>query len=146
MYPGPDLDAPAAAQPTAIVVFDGVCVLCSGWVRFLLRHDRRAQLQFAAMQGETGRALLRGAGLDAGDPVSFLFLRDGQAHTDSDALATVLETLGGAWRLPAGLLRALPRRMRDAAYRALARNRYRLFGRRATCLVPDDAMRARFLP
>ncbi len=123
-----------------------MCVVCSRWVRFLLRHDRRAHLHFAAMQGDTGRALLRDAGLDADDPVSFLFLREGRATTDSEALAAVLEALGGAWRWPARLLRALPRSVRDAAYRTLARNRYRWFGRRTTCLVPDDAVRARFLP
>ncbi|MET0289202.1 MAG: thiol-disulfide oxidoreductase DCC family protein [Pseudoxanthomonas sp.] len=133
------------------IVFDGVCVLCNGWVRFLLRHDRRGRYRFAAMQGRSGRALLHLHGLDPDDPVSFLLVEDGvsqgrgQAWTDSDAILRVLAGLGGAWRL-LWALHWLPRALRDPAYRLIARHRYRLFGRRASCLVPDPAQAQRFLP
>jgi predicted DCC family thiol-disulfide oxidoreductase YuxK len=127
-----------------IIVFDGVCTLCSGWVRFLLRHDRLARYRFAAMQTPAGRRLLRENGLDADDPVSFLLLEGDSARTDSDAIIAVLTGLGGAWRL-AGLARLVPGALRDPAYRWLARNRYRWFGRSDVCLVPDTPMRGRFI-
>jgi predicted DCC family thiol-disulfide oxidoreductase YuxK len=133
-----------AGAASATIVFDGRCVLCSRWVRFLLRFDRRGRYRFAAMQGAHGRALLAAHGLDPDDPLSFLLVDAGAAHTDSDAIVRVLVGLGGPWRL-AVLLRALPRGLRDAGYRALARNRYRWFGRHDACLLPDPQQQWRFL-
>lgn len=127
----------------AIIVFDGACVLCNGWVDFLLRHDRRGRYRFAAMQGAAGRALLARHGLDPEDPASFLLLEDGRAWMDTDAIGRVLRGLGGAWNL-ARLMSLVPRPVRDALYRRLARNRYRWFGTTA-CRMPDEAERARFL-
>lgn len=134
-------DAPAE---NAVIVFDGVCALCSRWVRFLLRFDHRGRYRFAAMQGTYGRTLLQQHGLDPDDPMSFLLLEDGQAWTDTDAILRVLSGLGGVWRITA-LLRALPRAWRDVAYRALARNRYRWFGRHDHCYLPAPGQAARFL-
>lgn len=129
----------------AVIVFDGVCVLCNGWVRFLLRHDRRGRYRFAAMQGESGCALLVAHGLDADDPASFLLIEENAAWTDTDAIVRVLSGLGGAWRL-AALLRVLPRDVRDRLYRGIARNRYRMFGRHEHCMIPAPEQAARFLP
>ncbi len=128
----------------AIVVFDGVCHLCNGWVRFLLRFDARGVYRFASMQSETGRRLLRDHGLDPDDPSSFLLLREGRARTDSDAILDVLTGLGGAWR-GFGVLRLVPRVLRDPAYRFIARNRYRLFGRREVCMMPTPESAGRFV-
>ncbi len=127
-----------------VIVFDGVCALCSRWVRFLLRVDRQERYRFAAMQGTHGRVLLRQHGLDPDDPLSFLLLEDGRARTDTDAIVRVLVGLGGPWRL-AVVLRAVPRRLRDRAYRALARNRYRWFGRQDGCFLPSAEQARRFL-
>lgn len=132
------------ADGEAIVVFDGVCVLCSGWVDFLLRHDRRKQFRFAAMQTESGRALLAGNGLDPDDPLSFLLIDAKGARTDSDAVLALLTRLGWPWRA-AGVLRLLPRALRDRGYRWLARNRYRWFGKKEACYLPDAETRDRFL-
>ena len=101
------------------------------------------------MQSEAGRALLAAHGLDPDDPASFLLVEHDVAQaprvsTDSDAVRRVLVGLGGCWRL-AGLLALLPRRPRDAAYRWLARNRYRWFGRHDACRLPAPAQRHRFL-
>jgi len=128
----------------ATIVFDGHCVLCNRWVRFLLRFDRRGRYRFAAMQGRQGRALLAAHGLDPDDPLSFLLVERGHAHTDTEAIVRVLAGLGGAWRL-AVLLRALPGGLRDRLYRMVARNRYRWFGRHDRCLLPDPAQQWRFL-
>ncbi|HYQ25190.1 thiol-disulfide oxidoreductase DCC family protein [Stenotrophomonas sp.] len=129
---------------TSVIVFDGVCALCSRWVRFLLRFDRRGRYRFAAMQGAQGSALLRTHGLDPDDPLSFLLVDAQGAWTDTDAILRVLTGLGGVWRL-AGLVRVLPRGVRDVAYRALARNRYRWFGRHDACFLPSPEQAARFL-
>lgn len=133
-----------AGPAEAVIVFDGVCALCSRWVRFLLRFDTRGRYRFAAMQGAQGRALLQAHGLDPEGPTSFLLLDAGRAWTDTDAIIRVLTGLGGAWRL-LGVLRGLPRRLRDPAYRALARDRYRWFGRHDTCFLPTPAQATRFL-
>ena len=127
-----------------IVVFDGVCALCSGWVRFLLRHDRESRYRFAAMQTEAGRALLVAHGLDPDDPSSFLLIDGERAWKDSDAIRCVVGGLGGIWRI-AELLALLPRGLRDRVYRLVARNRYRWFGRTQTCFLPTPEQRARFI-
>ena len=134
----------AAEAGSAVIVFDGVCALCNRWVRFLLRFDRRGRYRFAAMQGQKGSAMLRAHGLDPQDPMSFLLLDAQGAWTDTDAILRVLAGLGGAWRL-AGVLRLVPRMMRDPAYRWLARNRYRWFGRSDACWLPAPEHAARFL-
>jgi len=125
-----------------VVVFDGICVLCNGWVRFLLKRDR-GRYRFAAMQSESGRALLFAHGLDADDPASFLLVDNGVAWTDTDAIRRVLSGLGGAWKI-AALIGLVPRFLRDSLYRTIARNRYRWFGTTA-CTIPDEAQRSRFL-
>ena len=138
------LNRPDVPSAEPVIVFDGVCALCSRWVRFLLRFDTRGRYRFAAMQGAQGRALLQAHGLDPEDPTSFLLLDAGRAWTDTDAIIRVLTGLGGAWRL-LGVLRWVPRRLRDHAYRALARNRYRWFSRHDTCFLPTPEQAARFL-
>ena len=127
-----------------VVVFDGICHLCSGWVQFLLRHDRARRYSFAAMQGAAGRQLMREHGIDPADPSSFLLVREGRAETDSGAVISVVTGLGGVWR-SAALLRLVPKALRDPAYRWIARHRYRLLGRRAACYLPAPADAARFL-
>lgn len=133
----------------AVIVFDGVCVLCNGWVRFLLRHDRRKRYSFAAMQGDAGRRLLADNGLDPDDPMSFLLIEydhgaSPRISTDTDAMRRVLVGLGGAWRLAAAIA-LLPPALRDLLYRLVARNRYRWFGRRDACLVPEHEQAWRFI-
>jgi predicted DCC family thiol-disulfide oxidoreductase YuxK len=127
-----------------IVVFDAQCLLCNGWVRFLLRHDRRRTLRFASIQGEHGRRLLAEHGLQV-DRLQTLLLVDG-AHSwqHTDAIFRVLHALGGAWRL-AWVAWLLPGFVRDPLYRWLARNRYRWFGRTDTCMLPPPDHAARFL-
>ena len=137
------------SRPEAIIVFDGVCALCNGWVDFLLRRDRTARYRFAAMQSAAGRRLLSTHGLDPDDPASFLLVEYSpdappRLSTDTDAIRRVLVGLGGGWRI-AHVLGWLPRRLRDAGYRTIARHRYRLFGQHAACALPPVEQRHRFL-
>jgi predicted DCC family thiol-disulfide oxidoreductase YuxK len=129
----------------SILVFDGVCVLCSHWVRFVLRYDRARRFKFAAMQTTVGRDLLLRHGLDPDDPKSFLLFENGRGYTDTDAIARVLEAFGGGWRALAIAMRVVPRFVRDAIYRFIARHRYTMFGRHAVCTVPGADVADRFL-
>jgi predicted DCC family thiol-disulfide oxidoreductase YuxK len=136
---------PAVAEPGGpVVLFDGVCNLCNGSVRFVVRHDRRGRFRFASLQSEAGQALLRRHGLDPADLFSVVLVDGGRVTTRSDAALDVARGLGGAWRA-AGLLRAVPRPVRDRVYDWVARNRYRWFGRRDACMLPSPELRARFL-
>jgi predicted DCC family thiol-disulfide oxidoreductase YuxK len=128
-----------------VIVFDGVCVLCSRWVDFILRHDRAGRFRLAAMQGQHGRALLIAHGLSPDDPVSFLLVDGGQGYSDTDAIARVLRQLGVRWRWVAAVLRVIPRVVRDPVYRWVARNRYRMFGRRDQCRLPEAEQAWRFI-
>jgi len=127
-----------------VLVFDGVCMLCSRSVAFIVERDTASRFRFAPMQSATGRALLVEHGLDPDDPLSLLVIDGGQAWSESEAILRVAASFGGAWSL-ASVARVVPRRWRDAAYRWVARNRYRWFGRRDTCLMPTPELRARFL-
>jgi predicted DCC family thiol-disulfide oxidoreductase YuxK len=119
-----------------IIVFDGICHVCSGWVRFLELHRVNPPFQHVAMQTAEGKALLVEYGIDPDDPTTFLVLDHGRHFTDSDAAIHVIAALGGLWRL-SDAARMVPQRWRDSLYRLLARNRYRWFGRRSTCYLPQ---------
>ena len=125
-------------------MFDGVCLLCSRSVAFVLARDRQKQFRFATLQSTRGRALLIRHGLDPEDPDSFLLVDGAAGYANSDAIIRVVTALGGAWRLVA-LFRLVPRLLRDRFYRWVARNRYRWFGRREACMVPSPEMQGRFL-
>ena len=127
-----------------VVVFDAQCLLCSAWVRFLLRHDTQAIFSFASIQGRTGQALLQQAGLPL-EGLQTLLLVDGPKHRqNTSAIFRILHALGWPWRA-AWVLWGVPSFLRDAIYRTLARHRYKLFGRSDTCLVPPPEAVSRFL-
>ena len=119
-----------------IIVFDGICHLCTGWVRFLRRHPIDPPFQLIPMQSDAGKALLVEHGIDPEDPATFLVLDQGRRFTDSDAAIHVIAALGFPWRI-INVARIVPRAWRDALYRLLARNRYRWFGRRSACYLPQ---------
>ena len=135
----------SAESAHPVIVFDGVCVLCSRWVDFILRHDHAGRFRLAAMQGPAGRALLLAHGLAPDDPVSFLLVEQGKGYRDTNAITRVLGQLGGQWRALGMLLRLILRFLRDPAYRWIARHRYRLFGRRAQCRLPASEQAWRFI-
>ncbi len=128
-----------------IVVFDAQCLLCDGWVKFLLRHDHRQVLRYASIQGETGQALLARAGLRVQGLETLLLVDGQQVWQHTGAILRVLNALGWPWKL-AWAAWLVPAPIRDSLYRWLARNRYRWFGRSETCLMPQESFRHRFLP
>ncbi len=124
------------SKPEArIIVFDGICHVCTGGVRFFRRLPIKPPFQLIPMQSATGKALLVEYGIDPEDPMTFLVLDHGQRFTESDASIHVIAAAGGLWRM-IHIVRIVPRRWRDGLYRLLARNRYRWFGRRSACYLP----------
>lgn len=129
-----------------IVFFDGQCGLCSRSVRFLARADRHQRLQFAPLQGETAARLQLGAFASV-ENGSMVVRResDGAVLLRSDGLLELCRALGGFWRC--GLIaRILPRPLREAGYRFIARNRIRWFGHSDACALPDPQLLTRLLP
>ncbi len=127
-----------------VIVFDGVCVLCSGFMRFVVAHDCARQFHFVVAQSPLGEALYAHHGLKHGDYDTNLVFLDGVLHEKFDAFLAVMTALGWPWRA-LGALGVLPRSVKTWCYDRIARNRYAVFGRRDRCLVPDEALRARFL-
>jgi len=125
-------------------LFDGVCNFCSGSVRIALRLDRQGVLRFVPLQSPFGQVIAGRYGLDLENPDSFLYLDRGQALEASDAVLALARRLGAPWSAFAWL-RIVPKAWRDAAYLLLARNRYRLMGKREVCMVPTPEQRARFI-
>lgn len=121
-----------------------MCVLCSANAQFVLRHDRARRFRLASMQGDVGATLFREHGIDPCDPSTILMIDGDRVLRNSDAVLAIYGGLGWPWRI-AGALRVVPRRLRDPVYRWVARNRYRIFGRRETCWVPAPEHRDRVL-
>ena len=137
------------SQSNPIVLYDGVCGLCNRLVQFLLKHDRRDRFRFASLQSEFANGLLKRHGVDPHDLDTVYVVKDhGQSDESllarSDAILYMLAELGGAWKLT-GIGRVLPKGLRDAFYKIVARNRYRVFGKHESCMLPEPQHRARFL-
>lgn len=131
-----------------ILFFDGICGICNRFVRFVLKHDQSQNIKFAPLQGQTALRLLAP---ELRENMPSLVLVEGDVQlTHSDAALRLLCYFGGAWRA-LGLLRYIPRPLRDGCYNAIARMRYRIFGKVAYCAVSSaaglsEAAKARFLP
>lgn len=132
-----------------IVFYDGVCGLCNHLVQFLLKHDHRDRLRFASLQSEFASQFLIRHGVDPKDlDTVYVVKNHGQADEAllerSDAILYMLNQLGGIWSW-SGIGRLLPKAVRDAVYKIVARNRYRVFGKYESCMLPDPKHRAKFL-
>ncbi len=139
-----DNSVPGFDDTHPVIVFDGECIFCSGWVNFVLRHDRAGRFRFLTAQSSLGTALYRHYGLDTRNYQTNILIEDGRAFFKSEGSIRMAAGLGYPWRL-ATVLRILPRRLADALYEQVARNRYRIGGRRDRCFVPTAEHRGRFI-
>ena len=137
-------DLCAALSGRDLIVFDGECVLCSGFFRFMLRHDRNKRFSFATAQGALGQRLYSALGLPTVEFETNLVLVDGVIYQRLDAFVAAMRANGWPWRALT-VLNIVPRPLQDAVYHRIARNRYRIFGRYDTCMVPDASVRTRFI-
>lgn len=127
-----------------LIVFDGVCVLCSGFARLVVRLDREKRFRFTTAQSPLGQALYRRHGLRTDFYETNLVIIDGIAFTRMDSLLAVCGALGWPWRA-AWLIRLLPRRARDRLYGWIANNRYAWFGQKDSCEIPSGELRERII-
>ncbi len=127
-----------------IILFDGVCNLCNSVVRFIIKHDGKDQFRFASLQGETGKRIMTKFHLPA-TADSFILVEGETVYTRSTGALRVLRYLGKGWQITYALI-ILPEFIRNALYNVVAVNRYRWFGKRNECLMPEPRLQSKFLP
>lgn len=138
------------ADANPIVLYDGVCGLCNRSVQFLLKHDKQARFRFASLQSDFAEKVLGRHGLDPKD-LDTVHVVENYDHPGervlqrSDAILRAGRELGGFWSAASSVARIVPRPLRDLVYRFVATNRYRVFGKYDTCMLPDPNQRSRFL-
>jgi predicted DCC family thiol-disulfide oxidoreductase YuxK len=140
----PTTPAPYLKPDECVVLFDGVCKLCNGVVKFLIRHDPHHRLRLAAVQSPEGQTLLKWAGLPLDEFHTIAVIVNNRVSVRSDAFLRIMRLLPAPWPL-LSVLRVFPRFLRDWAYNRIALNRYRLFGRYDHCTLPSADHQKRFL-
>ena len=126
-----------------VILFDGVCNLCSASVQFIINHDPEAHFQFASLQSETGQRLLHDYDVDTSEE-SIVLVEIERTYTHSTAALRIARRLSGGWSV-FYVFMIVPTFIRDAAYRVIVHNRYRWFGKLDSCMIPTPALRKRFL-
>lgn len=127
-----------------IILFDAVCVICNGWAKFLIKYDKKIQFKLVSAQSELGIALLKHYQMSTEHYTTMVVIKDGKLYTESTALLKVIQHLG----FPFSLMNAgyfIPRFIRDFLYRLVALNRYKLFGKTDSCLIPSHENKRHFL-
>ena len=130
--------------PSPLIIFDGVCNLCNASVDFIVRHDKAARFRFTPNQGPLAQTLLARHGKPAEEVGTIYLLENDQLYEQSDAVLRIARHLGFPWSLAAVFL-IIPRFIRNSAYKWIARNRYKWFGKKETCRLPSPEERARFV-
>lgn len=134
----------AIIQKHDIILFDAICVICNGWAKFLIKHDKNLKFKLASAQSALGEEILKHYGMSTTDYTTMVVILNGQLYTESTALLKVMQHLG----LPFSLMNAgymVPRPIRDFLYRRVALNRYQLFGQTNDCLLPSADNKQHFL-
>ena len=133
-----------------IILYDGVCGLCNSLVQFLIKRDKRGALRFASLQSEFAARVLGRHGIDPADLDTVHVVvnyeqPDERVLNRSDAILRAWSELGGFWKTSSAVVQIFPRALRDVVYRFVAGNRYRVFGKYETCMLPEPGQRSRFL-
>ncbi len=127
-----------------IILFDGVCNLCNGAVTYIIKHDKKNVFKFAALQSEIGQQLISKFNIDT-SKVDSIILIDGEKHyTKSSAALHIAKQLSGAYPLLFGFM-VVPKFIRNSVYDYIAKNRYKWFGKKESCMIPTAALKAKFL-
>ncbi len=127
-----------------IVLFDGLCNLCSRSVQFILKHDKKDQFLFGSLQGKAGMEYLQKFNLPADTFNSFLLIDQDRLYTRSSAALHMLKHLGNGWKLLYAFI-LVPQFVRDGIYNIVAKNRYKWFGKKDSCWIPSEQLKAKFL-
>ncbi len=130
--------------PDRLIVFDGVCNLCNGWVRFIIDRDPDRKFFFTPAQSSLGESLMRSVGIDVTDYDSNIYIENGVAFLKMDTVTKILWQMGALWPLVRAINIA-PRPVRNWVYDRVGRNRYNIWGRTERCMVPSPEINSRFL-
>ncbi|UCS93119.1 thiol-disulfide oxidoreductase DCC family protein [Echinicola marina] len=136
--------SPLSNQDFDIVLFDGVCNLCNQAVDFIIQHDSKNHFKLASLQDEPGKALLKGKSIDEAYLDSIVLLRKNKVYYKSRAALEIAKKLKGLWPLFYGFI-IVPQFLRDPVYDWIAKNRYKWFGKRDTCRLPNEREKRKFL-
>ncbi len=127
-----------------IILFDGVCNFCNSAVNFVIKRDKRSILKFATLQSDIAHQLLETLNLPGNDLKTFVFIENNKIYTRSTAALKVCRYLNGLWPMMYGFI-IVPKFIRDSIYNWISKNRYQWFGKKENCMIPTQAVRARFL-
>ncbi len=130
-------------QP-AVILFDGICNLCCGWVKFLIRWDKKERFMFASLQSKQAERILKTINLKQEEDESIVYIKGNLTFIESTAVLKIFSDLGGIWKLFA-IFNLIPLKLRDSIYLYIARKRYNWFGKRSACLLPTAENQKRFL-
>lgn len=138
-----EVEEVTANQATNVILFDGVCNLCNGLVKFMFKYDKKAIFSFASLQSDVAIKLMKEAGM-VNVPDSVVVIKEGKPLVKSDAALYIANRLGGLYRLLV-IFRLIPKSVRDKMYDEIAKRRYNWFGRREACMLPSEEQKKRFL-
>lgn len=127
-----------------IILFDGLCNLCNGSVRVIIKRDRLGVFKFASLQSEIGQTLLKQYGIQNDKTDTIVYINDVRFFLRSSAVLNILKDLGGIWKLWYGFI-IIPKFIRDFVYNAISKSRYKVFGKRDDCVIIMENQRHRFL-
>ena len=127
-----------------IVVFDGVCVFCNGVVNFIITRDPGSTFAFSPMQSEIAQSLIKKHHVSKEILNTLMLIKNGRCYLRTDAILEIAKDLSGFWCL-FNIFKIIPRPIRDLLYTLFAKNRYNLFGKRNSCMVPSENVRKRFI-
>ena len=127
-----------------ILLFDGVCNLCNSSVLFVIKRDPKDRFRFTPLQSEVGRHLVEKYQIDTSKTDSVILIENGKAHTKSSAGLRIARGLSGAWPLFFGFW-IIPKFLRNWIYDFIARNRYKWYGKKESCMIPTPELKAKFL-
>ena len=130
--------------PQYLVLFDGVCNLCNGSVKFLIKRDKKKKFRYASLQSNIGQKVLWEIDLDPKKTDSIVFLAEGATFTKSTAALRIAKSLGGIWSILEVLL-LIPAPIRNLVYDVIAKNRYKCYGKKEECMVPKPEWQELFV-
>ncbi|MER3124616.1 thiol-disulfide oxidoreductase DCC family protein [Bacillus pumilus] len=133
-----------STHPPHLILFDGVCNVCSGAVQFVIKRDPNERMMFASLQSDAGQRILKENGLPLDEFNSFIYIEEGTLYTKSTGILKATRHLKGIYRW-SYLLLSIPRPIRDWLYERMAKNRYKWFGQKTSCMMPTPDIQKRFL-
>jgi len=128
----------------SVIIFDGICNLCCGWIQYLIRKDKTMKFRFVSIQSETGQKLLNKVDGNVKQRESIIYLKENKYYLESSAVIEILSDVGGLWKLIV-VLKLIPKPIRNKLYQIIAKKRYSFFGKRTDCLLPTPVNKKRFL-